>query len=121
MAKTLTKMQERIVAKTLTISSTQFVWCNAGEVNSVNNLRERCLLKADCWGSVQPRHLTDEIRRIFFAENPRTFKIENFHSEGWLIFDDSQYITKVYNEDNAKRVVKALKVLRESEQCLKAA
>jgi hypothetical protein len=121
MPKTLTKMQEQIVAKVLTISATQHVFTRQGEVNSVNKLRERGLLTADCWGSVQHRHLTDRIKTVFFVENDHTFMIENFHGEGWLIFDDRQYITKVYNQGNAKRVVTAMKLLREHEkqQCQK--
>jgi len=121
MPKTLTKMQEQIVAKALTISATQYVWVNGGEVNSINRLRDSGLLRGDCYGSVQHRHLTDEIKSCFFGENPVTFSIENFHGEGWLIFDDRQFITKVHNLDNAKRVVAALKLLRESEQCQTAA
>jgi hypothetical protein len=116
MPRTLTKMQEQIVAKTLTISATQYVWLNGGEVNSINKLRDRGLLKPDCFGSVQHWHLTDQIKTVFFVENDRTFMIENFHGEGWLIFDDRQYITKVYNQDNAKRVVAALKLLHQQEQ-----
>lgn len=116
MPKTLTKLQELIVAKVLTISVTQFVWVNGGETNSINNLRNRGLLEGDCYGSVQHRHLTDRIKTAFFTENDRTFMIGNFHGEGWLIFDDRQFITKVYNEDNARRVVAALKFFRQSEQ-----
>jgi hypothetical protein len=121
MPKTLTKMQEQIVAKTLVISATQFVWLNRGEVNSLNNLRERNLVQGDCWGSIQHRHLTDRIKEIFFTENDQIFMIPNFHDEGWLIFDDRQYITKVHNEINAKRVVGALKLLRLHEAAKEAA
>src|SRR5205823_3903967 len=53
MPKTLTKMQEQLVAKVLTLSAVDYVHCRAGEVNSVNNLRDRGLLKGDCWGAVQ--------------------------------------------------------------------
>lgn len=116
MPKTLTKLQEQIVAKVLTIGATEYVWCRAGEVNSVHRLRELGLLKDDCWGSVQHRHLTDRIKEVFFGENGVTFKIPNFHGEGWLIFDDRRYITKVYNEANADRVVAGLKLLRQMEQ-----
>jgi hypothetical protein len=116
MPKTLTKLQERIVAKALTISATQFVWVNGGEVNSINSLRERGLLQGDCYGSLQHRHLTDRVKTVFFGENDQTFMIENFHGEGWLIFDSRQFITKVYNEANARRVVSGLKYLRQFEQ-----
>jgi hypothetical protein len=116
MPKTLTKLQERIVAKALTISATQFVWVNGGEVNSINNLRERGLLQGDCYGSLQHRHLTDRIKTVFFGENDQTFMIDNFHGEGWLIFDSREFVTKVYNEANARRVVAALKYLRQLEQ-----
>jgi hypothetical protein len=114
--KTLTKLQELIVAKLLTISATQYVWVNGGETNSINNLRNRGLLQGDCYGSIQHRHLTERIKLAFFSENDRTFMIGNFHGEGWLIFDDRQFITKVYNEANARRVVAALKFFRQSEQ-----
>lgn len=111
MPKSLSKLQELIVAKTLTISATQHIFTRSGEVNSVHSLRERGLLSADCWGAVQPRHLTEEIKELFYSENSPTFMIPNFHGEGWLIFDERRYITKVYNEDDAKRVVSALKLL----------
>ncbi|MFL5239270.1 MAG: hypothetical protein ACJ8EL_17085, partial [Rhizomicrobium sp.] len=84
--------------------------------STINNLRQRGLLKDDCRGSVQHRHLTDQMKSTFFGENDETFMIENFHGEGWLIFDDRQYITKVYNNDNAKRVVTAMKFLRQHEK-----
>ena len=112
---TLTNQQMRMVAKVLTISATQFVWLNGGEVNSLNNLRERGLVQGDCFGSLQHRHLTEEIKAAFFGENDQTFMIENFHGEGWLIFDDRRYVTKVYNHDDAKRVVTALALLRQYE------
>jgi hypothetical protein len=115
MPKTLSKLQEQIVAKTLTIPTTSFVWCRGGEVNAVNNLRNRCLVKSDCYGSVQPYHLTDAVKSAFFSENDPVFAIENFHGEGWLIFDDRKYLTKVHDKDNAKRIVAAMTLLRETE------
>lgn len=115
MPKTLTRLQEAIVAKVLTISATQHVFLRAGEVNSINPLRENGMLAPDCWGAVQHRHLTERIKTVFFADNHQTFKIPNFHGEGWLIFDDRRYITKIYDENDADRVVLALQSLRQLE------
>ncbi|SDK44748.1 hypothetical protein [Bradyrhizobium ottawaense] len=116
MPKTLTKLQEQIIAKVLTIGAVNYVWVNGGEVHTVNKLRERGLLRGDCYGSVQPRHLTEEVKSVFFADNPATFRISNFHGEGWLIFHDRRYICKVYKDDDAKLVIEALKTLQPVEQ-----
>ena len=45
--------------------------------------------------------------------------IPNFHGEGWLIFHDRRYICKVYQEDDAKLVVQALKDHRDLQEDLK--
>jgi hypothetical protein len=112
---TLTNLQMRMAAKLLTISATQFVWPKGGEINSLNNLRKRGLVQGDCFGGLQHRHLTEEIKAAFFGENNQTFMIENFHDVGWLIFDDRRYVTNVYSHDDAKRVVTALALLRQYE------
>jgi hypothetical protein len=109
-------MQEQIVAKTLAISVTQYVWLREGEVNSLNNLKKRGLIDEYCYSQVQRRHLTDAIKDAFFGENDQTFMIPNFHGEGWLIFDDRRFIAKVHNEENAKRILAALKLYRQREQ-----
>lgn len=115
MPKTLTKLQEQIIAKVLTLHATNYVWLREGEVNSLNSLKAKNLIDQHAYGSIQPRHLNDEVKAVFWRENPRTFKMANFHGEGWLIFDDKRYICKVYNEVDATRVVEGLKELRVAE------
>lgn len=115
MPKTLTKMQEQMVAKVLTIPATSHVWLREGEVNSLNHLKAKCLIKEDAYGSIQHRHLTQAVKDVFWQENDETFMIANFHGEGWLIFDSRRYLCKVYDQADAKRVVKALKELRIAE------
>ncbi|WFU52222.1 hypothetical protein QA639_21175 [Bradyrhizobium pachyrhizi] len=115
MPKTLTKLQEQIIAKVLTIGATEFVWLRDGEVNSLNSLKAKNLIDQHAYGSIQQRHLTDAIKRAFWQENPQTFMMPNFHGAGWLIFDGKRYICKVYNEADAKRVVAGLAELRIAE------
>ncbi|GAA0005255.1 hypothetical protein [Bradyrhizobium elkanii] len=115
MPKTLTKLQEQIVAKVLTLHATNFVWLREGEVNSLNSMKAKQLIDQHAYGCIQQRHLTDQIKSVFWRENPRTFMMHNFHGEGWLIFDDKRYVCKVYAEADAKRVVEGLKLLRVQE------
>ena len=116
MAKTLTKLQEQIVGTTLSISATEFVWLNAGKINSLNRLKELELVDQHCYGQVQHRHLKPELTTAFFNENGETFAIESLRDIGWLIFDDRKIVAKTKTEDDAKRVVTALKLLRNQEK-----
>jgi hypothetical protein len=72
---TLTKLQERIVGTTMSISATEFVWLAAGQVNSLNRLKELDLVGPHCYGRVQRRHLTPDFISIFFSQNDETFAI----------------------------------------------
>lgn len=115
MPKTLTTLQEQMIAKVLTLTTSDYVWVNNGEVHSLNNLKAKGLVVGDCYGSLQIRHLTERVKNVFFLENDSTFMIRNFHGEGWLIFDAKQYVCKVYPEPAARRVVEALKLLARTE------
>jgi hypothetical protein len=115
MPKTLTSLQEQMIAKVLTLTTTDYVWVANGEVHSLNNLKAKGFVVGDAYGSLQIRHLTERLKIVFFAENDSTFMIRNFHGEGWLIFDNKQYVCKVYKEPDAKRVVGALKLLARTE------
>jgi hypothetical protein len=115
MPKTLSELQERMIAKVLTLDTTNYVWVNNGEVNSLNNMKAKGLVVGDCYGSLQIRHLTERVKNVFFLENEPTFMIQNFHGEGWLIFDARRYVCKVYKEPDARRVVEALKLLARTE------
>lgn len=115
MPKTLTPLQEQMIAKVLTLDTTNYVWVNNGEVNSLNNMKAKGLVTGDCYGSLQIRHLTERVKTVFFAENDSTFMIRNFHGEGWLIFDAKQHVCKVYKEPAARRVVEALKLVARTE------
>lgn len=115
MPKTLTTLQEQMIAKVLTLTTSDYVWVNNGEVHSLNNLKGKGLVVGDCYGSLQIRHLTDQVKLAFFTENEPTFMIRNFHGEGWLIFDNKQYVCKVHHEPAARRVVEALRLLARTE------
>jgi hypothetical protein len=116
MPKTLTAMQEQMIAKVISLNSTtNYVWVNNGEVHSLNNLKTKGFVVGDAYGSLQIRHLTERVKIVFFGENDPTFMIRNFHGEGWLIFDNKQYVCKVYQEAAARRVVEALRLLARTE------
>jgi hypothetical protein len=72
---TLTKLQQRIVGTTMSIGATEFVWLAAGQVNSLNRLKELDLVDPHCYGRVQRRHLTSDFISIFFSQNDETFAI----------------------------------------------
>ena len=115
MPKTLTALQEQMIAKVLTLDTTNYVWVSNGEVHSLNNMKAKGFVTGDCYGSLQIRHLTERVKTVFFAENDSTFMIRNFHGEGWLIFDAKQYVCKVYKEPAARRVVEALRLIARTE------
>ena len=121
MPKTLTKLPEQIVGTTLSISATEYVWLSCGQINSLNRLKELEMVDQRCYGQVQPRHLKPELITTFFSENGEVFAIESLRAICWLVFDNRKIIARAKDEDDAKRVVAAMKLLRQHEkkQCRK--
>ncbi|WP_396604829.1 hypothetical protein ACFLEY_22140 [Bradyrhizobium sp. YCK136] len=115
MSKTLTKLQERIVARVLAMSVNETLYLSKGHLHSARSLKEQGFLDRNCWGMVQTQHLTDSVNTTFFAENGDVFAIEDIYDNCWIIFEDRKVIAKPRNEANAKRIVAALKELRIAE------
>jgi hypothetical protein len=115
MAKTLTKMQERMIARVLAFPA-QTLYLREGHVNSINNLIQKELIDKHCYSMLQYGHLTPEVKTLFFGENGDVFAIEDPYDNCWLVFEDREMVTAPRNEASAERIVKALKALRQQEQ-----
>lgn len=111
MSKTLTKLQERIVARVLA-EPAQTLYLREGHVNSTRNMIEKGLIDRHCYMMLQSAHLTPEVKSIFFQENGDVFAIEDIYDNCWIIFEDRKVIAKPRSEANANRIVQALKALR---------
>ncbi|ARQ95245.1 hypothetical protein [Bradyrhizobium phage BDU-MI-1] len=116
MSKTLTKLQERIVARVLA-DPMNTLYLSKGQVNSAKSLIDKGLLDRHCYASmVQSQYLTPEIKTVFFAENDEVFHIQDIYDNCWIIFEDRKVVAKPRTEEAANRIVAALKVLRQQEQ-----
>lgn len=110
--KTLTKLQERIVARVIA-EPMNTLYLSKGNVNSAKSLIEKGLLDKHCYASmVQSQYLTPEIKTVFFGENDEVFAIQDIYDNCWLIFEDRELVAKPRSEEKAKRIVMALKALR---------
>ncbi|WP_439357921.1 hypothetical protein [Bradyrhizobium sp. DASA03007] len=113
--KTLTKLQERIVARVLA-DPMNTLYLSKGNVNSAKSLIEKGLLSKHCYASmVQSQYLTPEIKSVFFGDNDVVFAIQDIYDNCWLIFEDRKLVAKPRSEEMANRIVKALKLLRQHE------
>jgi hypothetical protein len=112
MPKTLTKLQERIVARVLA-EPAQTLYLREGHVNSTKNMIQKGLIDEHCYMMLQYSHLTPEVKSIFFQENDVVFAIQDIYDNCWIVFEDRNVVAKPRNEDSAKRIVLALKGLRE--------
>jgi hypothetical protein len=115
MPKTLTPLQERIVARVLAMPA-QTLYLREGHVNSLNHMIKRGLIDKHCYSMVQYHHLTPELKSTFFADNGEVFAIKDIYDNCWIIFEDREAIAQPRSEDAAKRIVQALKALRQQEQ-----
>jgi hypothetical protein len=121
MSKTLTKLQERIIARVLA-QPTNTLYLSKGQVNSAQSLINKGLLSKHCYASmVQSQYLTPEIKSIFFGENDEVFAVQDIYDNCWHVFEDRELITQPRSEEKAQRIVDALKVLRSLESQQKAA
>jgi len=111
MPKTLTELQERIVARVLA-EPAQTLYLREGHVNSTNNMIKKGLIDEHCYTMLQYGHLKPELKSLFFGENPEVFAIQDIYDNCWIIFEDREVIAKPRSEGGAKRIVKALKALR---------
>ncbi|UPT95464.1 hypothetical protein J4G48_0040635 [Bradyrhizobium barranii subsp. apii] len=115
MPKSLTKLQERIVARVLA-EPAQTLYLREGHVNSTNNMIEKGLIDRHCYTMLQYGHLTPEVKSIFFGENAEVFTIQDIYDNCWIIFEDRKVVARPRSEDAANRIVQALKLLRQQEQ-----
>jgi hypothetical protein len=115
MSKTLTKLQERIIARVIA-EPMNTLYLSKGQVNSAQSLITKGLLSKHCYASmVQSQYLTPEVKAIFFGENDEVFAIQDIYDNCWLIFEGRELVAKPRNEDKANRIVKALQLLRKHE------
>jgi hypothetical protein len=116
MSKTLTKLQERIVARVLA-DPMNTLYLSKGQVNSAKSLIDKGLIDRHCYGSmIQSQYLTPEIKSVFFGENDEVFAVQDIYDNCWLIFENRELVAKPRSEEKAHRIVKALKCLRQQEQ-----
>jgi hypothetical protein len=93
----------------------QTLYLRDGHVRSTQNLIEKGLIDKHCYTMLQSQHLTPEVKVIFFAENGEVFAIPDIYDNCWIVFEDRKVIAKPRSEENAKRIVEALKALRAQE------
>jgi hypothetical protein len=120
MPKTLTKLQERIVARVLA-EPAQTLYLREGHVNSTKNMIEKGLIDEHCYSMLQHCHLKPEVKTLFFAENDPVFYIQDIYDNCWIVFEDRNVVARPRKEENADRIVQALMLLRQQEQQKKAA
>jgi hypothetical protein len=118
--KTLTKLQERIVARVLSAPA-QTLYLREGHVTSTKNMIEKGLIDEHCYTMLQHCHLKPEVKSIFFQDNDEVFAIEDIYDNCWIVFEDRELVTKPRSEDAANRIVTALKLLRQQEHQREAA
>lgn len=110
--KTLTKLQERMVARVLA-DPMNTLYLSKGYVNSAKSLIDKGLLDKHCYASmVQSQYLTPEIKSVFFGENDEVFAIEDIYDNCWLVFEDRELVAKPRSQEKADRIVRGLKALR---------
>jgi hypothetical protein len=97
MSKTLTKLQERIIARVLA-EPAQTQYLRDGHVRSTQNLIAKELIDRHCYMMLQHGHLTPEVKSIFFQENDDVFAIEDIYDNCWIIFEDRKVIAKPRND-----------------------
>jgi hypothetical protein len=111
MTKTLSALQERMVARVLAYPALT-LYLREGHVNSVNHLIKKELVDRHCYTMLQYGHLTPRIKEIFWTENGDAFAIEDIYDNCWLVFENKELMAAPRNETAAKRIVSALKLLR---------
>lgn len=115
MPKTLTTLQERIIARVLS-EPAQTLYLREGHVNSTNNMIAKGLIDRHCYTMLQHCHLTPEVKSVFFSENAEVFAIEDIYDSCWIVFEDREVVAKPRIEANAERIVQGIKLLRQREQ-----
>jgi len=116
MKKTLTSLQERIIARVMA-QPTNTLYLSKGQVNSAQSLINKGLLSKHCYASmVQSQYLTPEIKTIFWGENDEVFAVQDIYDNCWHVFEDRELVAQPRSEDKANRIVKALKALRQLEK-----
>jgi hypothetical protein len=73
MPKTLTKLQERIIARVLA-EPAQTLCLREGDVNSTNNMIEKGLIDRHPYSMLQHHHLTHEVKSLFFQRKRRSLR-----------------------------------------------
>lgn len=116
MAKILTKLQERIIARVLSMPVTQTLYLKDGHVNSLNNLKSKGYVDQNAHFWLQTHHLTERGKNVFFMENGPVFAVEDIYDNCWIVFEDRKVIAHPRTVENANRIVAALKSLRQLEQ-----
>lgn len=114
MTKTLTKLQERILARVLSLPA-QTLYLRDGHVRSTINLIEKGFIDKHCYMMLQYAHVSQQAKDVFFGENPPVFAIEDIYDNCWIIFEDREVIARPRWQAAADRIVKALLNLRATE------
>jgi hypothetical protein len=93
MPKTLTPLQERIIARVLA-EPAQTLYLREGHVNSTSNMIKKGLIDRHCYMMLQHGHLSPEVKSIFFGENDHVFAIQDIYDNCWIVFEDQEVIAK---------------------------
>jgi hypothetical protein len=116
MSKLLTELQERILARVISMSVSETLYLTDGHVNSLNNLKRKGFIDPNAYSWLNTFQVTEAGKTAFFSDNGEVFAIQDIYDNSWIIFEDRKVIAKPRNEENANRIVAALKALRSQEQ-----
>jgi hypothetical protein len=121
MAKLLTELQERILARVISMSVSETLYLSEGHVNSLNNLKKKGFVDPNAYSWLNTFHVTDAGKSTFFGGHDPVFAIQDIYDNCWIIFEDREVIAKPRTEQGAQRIVKALLLLRQRERMKEAA
>ncbi|WP_316200989.1 MULTISPECIES: hypothetical protein [unclassified Bradyrhizobium] len=116
MSKMFTDLQRRIMARAISQSVSETIYLRKGHFPATRSLIEKGFLDQHAYGMIQTQHVTPEGKAAFFTEHGDVFAIQDIYDNYWIIFEDRKVIAKPRSEENAKRIVTALKVLRQQER-----
>ena len=73
MAKELTELQERILARVISMSVSETLYLCEGHVNSVNNLKKKGFIDPNAYSWLNTFHVTEAGKSAFFSNHELVF------------------------------------------------
>jgi hypothetical protein len=112
MPKLLTDLQERILARAISMPVSEQLYLREGHVNSLNNLKKKGFINPNVYSWLNCFDVTQAGKSAFFGCHDPVFAIQDIYDNCWIIFEDREVIAKPRSEEHAKRIVKGILALR---------